>query len=52
MDKEIDLLLDSLTKAIEMNDAETILKISEEVDSIISNLLPDENKLTQLEKES
>lgn len=52
MDKEIDLLIKSLTKAIEMNDEETILKINEEVDTIISKLLPDENKLAQTEKES
>lgn len=46
MEKEIELFIERLDKAMETNDKETILKLNEEVDKIISKLLPDENKLT------
>lgn len=39
MDKELDLLVERLNKAIEFNDEEEAQKITEEVDKIISNLL-------------
>ena len=39
MDKEIDLLIERLSKAIDTNDKETILKISEEVDGIFQSCL-------------
>jgi hypothetical protein len=39
MDKEFDLLIEKLNKAIEINDEETAKKMTEEVDKIISNLL-------------
>lgn len=46
LEKEIELFIERLDKAMETNDKETILKLNEEVDKIISKLLPDENKLT------
>ena len=53
IDRDIDrdLLIERLSKAIDTNDKETILKISEEADGILSKLLTDDNKLTLSSKE-
>lgn len=51
MEKKIDLLIERLNEAVAADDNETILKISEEIDSIISKLLPDKDKLKQLKNE-
>ncbi|MBE3035767.1 MAG: hypothetical protein IMZ70_01590 [Candidatus Atribacteria bacterium] len=51
IDRDRDLLIQRLSKAIDTNDKETILKISEEVDGILSKLLTDDNKLTLSSKE-
>ena len=47
----VPLSLERLSKAIDTNDKETILKISEEADGILSKLLTDDNKLTLSSKE-
>jgi len=44
--KEIDLLINRLLKAIEINDEETITKINREVDVILVKLLPNDNRQT------
>jgi len=44
-------LIERLSKAIDTNDKETISKINEEVDGILSKLLTDDNKLTLSSKE-
>jgi len=51
IDRDRDLLIERLSKAIDTNDKETILKISEEADGILSKLLTDDNKLTLSSKE-
>ena len=51
IDRDIDLLIERLSKAIDTNDKETISKINEEVDGIFSKLLTDDNKLALSSKE-
>lgn len=44
MDKEIELLINRLSKVIGDNDKETISRINEKADNILLKLLPDNNE--------